>query len=288
VPAGHALSFNTRQLNLSSPINGFIGNQLGTLWSGGCFANTPESPNVLPRHLRPEETSFPIEARVRSYLAVNCAYCHRAGGTAAPAAWDGRSELTLTATGLINGTASNDGGLVANKLVVPGDLTHSIALNRMAATHGFTRMPPLGSNELDEAAITLVGDWIRDGLPVRQTYPDWRLARFGSASSPEGEPTVDADRDGQTNRVEFLAGTLPRNGASAFTLQSSMSGSVLTLSLQLPVNRSFQIETSSDLSAWSLWDGPGNQGLPVAGGAVNLTIPLTGARQFFRATLREN
>ncbi|RYD72667.1 MAG: hypothetical protein EOP84_22765, partial [Verrucomicrobiaceae bacterium] len=127
--AGHALSFNTRQVNLTNILNGFAGNQLTLLHSAGYFSNTPESPNLLPRHLRPSESNFPVEARVRSYLAVNCAYCHQAGGTASPAALDGRPELLLAQTGLINGAASNNGGNAANKLVVPGDAVHSIVLN---------------------------------------------------------------------------------------------------------------------------------------------------------------
>ena len=41
-----------------------------------------------------------MEARVRSYLAVNCSYCHKTGGTA-PSSWDGRPELTLAQTMLV-------------------------------------------------------------------------------------------------------------------------------------------------------------------------------------------
>ena len=167
--AGHALSFTTRQLNLTNTINGFTGNQLTLLHSAGYFANAPGSPNVLPRHLRPDETAYPVEARARSYLAVNCAYCHKDGGTAAPAAWDGRPEITLDATGLIYGAASNNGGSSANRLIVPGDTTHSIVLNRMAVANGFTRMPPLGSSELDQMNIALITEWIATSLPSRQT-----------------------------------------------------------------------------------------------------------------------
>jgi hypothetical protein len=74
--AGHALSFNTRQLNLTNTINGFTGNQIDLLHNHGYFSNIPESSNLLPRHLHPNETQYPLEARVRSYLAVNCSYCH--------------------------------------------------------------------------------------------------------------------------------------------------------------------------------------------------------------------
>ena len=122
-----------------------------------------------------------------------------------PHVWaDMRSQLLVDATGLINGIAVNNGGNTANKLIVPGDLTHSIVLNRMAVANGFTRMPPLASNELDQTNIALVTEWIH-ALPGRQTYADWRLATFGSGNSPAGDPAADPDGDGRDNTAEFLA-----------------------------------------------------------------------------------
>ena len=43
--AGHALSFNTRQLNLENTIHGFTGNQLDLLHGAGYLTNTPAPPN---------------------------------------------------------------------------------------------------------------------------------------------------------------------------------------------------------------------------------------------------
>tara|TARA_B100000676_G_C17753719_1_gene667968 strand:+ start:117 stop:368 length:252 start_codon:yes stop_codon:yes gene_type:complete len=54
-------------------MNGFTSDQLTLLHEGGYLHNQPESPNLLPRHLRPAETEYPVEAHVRSFLAVNCA-----------------------------------------------------------------------------------------------------------------------------------------------------------------------------------------------------------------------
>jgi uncharacterized repeat protein (TIGR03806 family) len=286
--AGPALSFNTRQLNRAATINGFTGNQIDLLRQAGYFANTPEPSNVLPRHVRPDETQFPLEARVRSYLAVNCANCHAPGLAIAPASWDARPHVSLADTLLIQGNATQNGGNPANRLIVPGDVNHSIVLNRIATTNGFTRMPPLGSNELDQANIALLSDWIANTLPSRQTYADWRLAQFGSASSPEGDPAADPDSDQHLNRDEYLSGTPPTTGSTPFAPSLSVTGSALTLSLTLPSDRSFQVETSPDLITWSLWDVPGNQGLPSSGGPINLISPLTGSQQFFRVRLWEN
>jgi len=285
--AGSALSFTTRQLNQPFTMNGFIGNQLDLLAQGEYFANAVPAPNTLPRHLRPDETAYPAEARVRSYLAVNCAYCHMAGGTA-PTQWDGRPHLTLAQTGLINGSAANNGGDPANKLVVSGDVPHSIVYNRVAAANGFTRMPPLGSNELDQTSIALLQDWIATQLPNRQDYTTWRHQKFGSPSSPEGEPQQNPDSDAMANEGEYLTGTDPLNGGSAFTYSLTPGSSGATISFTLPALRSFQIESSTDLTAWTPWNAPGNGGLPVPGVPITITGGVEHPRQFFRVRIWEN
>ncbi|MEQ1859664.1 MAG: PQQ-dependent sugar dehydrogenase [Chthoniobacteraceae bacterium] len=286
-PAGHALSFNTRQLNRTENIHNFIGNQLTLLQNAGYFSNTPESPNLLPRHIRADETQFPVEARVRAYLDVNCANCHMAGGSTPPT-WDARAPLTLAQTGLINGTATQSGVDPLNRLIVPGDTTHSIVLNRVAVTNGFSRMPPLGSNELDPGAIALLTEWINAALPAQQTYAQWRIANFGNDTSPEGDPEFDADFDGKKNRHEFLAGTAPLIPGSSFAPQLSLPGGNVWIDLNLPANRSFQVETSIDLQMWLPWNVPGNAGLPHPGGPASVTGPRIGDQQFFRTRIWEN
>ncbi len=285
--AGYALSFNTRQLNLTNPIFGYPGNQLEILRDNSFFSGLqPGSSNLLPRHLRPDETQFSEEARVRSYLAVNCAYCHRPGGTA-PTAWDGRPEIPLAQTGLINGSVASNNGDPLNRLVVPGSTPHSVLLKRIAATDGFSRMPPLATNVLDQTAINLVTSWIGNGLADYQTYNDWSDSKFGPGS-PDGGPGQDPDRDGASNAAEYIAGTNPSDGASALRPAVSLTGNSVSVDFTLPANRSFTIESSENLRQWSPWDVPGNQGLPVAGGVVGIEAPRTSGATFFRVLLREN
>lgn len=287
--AGGSLSFSTRQLNRYTSINGFAGNQLQLLHSGGYFSNTPDSPNVLPRHLRPDEVGYPVEARVRSYIAVNCAYCHRADGTVSGANWDGRPELTLADTQLINGAVVNNGGNPDNKLVVPGDIVHSVVLNRIAVANGFSRMPPLASNELDQTSIDLVTDWIANYLPTRQTYDEWRLANFGSSSSPQGEPDFDADGDRVRNDSEFVSGTNPLDSSSFLTAEFSTDGTSATVTFNVPENRSAFVETCTDLKSgnWVRWDAPGNDGIPRHAGPVSITGSVSSPQQFFRLRFEE-
>ncbi len=285
---GYALSFNTRQLNLDHEILGFAGNQLQTLKDNAFFSGAdPGPPDLLPRHLRPDETAFSVEGRVRSYLDVNCSYCHQAGGSASTT-WDTRAHLSLAETGLIRGNVSNNGGTSANKLIVPGNITRSIVPKRMAASNGFTRMPPLASNVIDTASVALLESWITGELVTNLTYDAWRLARFGSSSSAEGAADQDPDHDGMDNYSEFLAGTQPKDASSALKPQLVSSGGNVKLSFTLPPNRSFTVKTSSDLGQWTPWEIPGNQGLPVAGGTIELTQPQVEPSRFFRVEIRGN
>ena len=285
--AGHALSANTRQFNMDSIIAGYPGNQLDLFRQEGFFTAEPPSSNILPRHLRPDEMDYPVEARVRSYLDVNCAYCHQTGSST-PTGWDGRAALSLAATGLINGPAVNHGGDPLNKLVVPGDAAHSIVLSRAAATNGFTRMPPLATNQTDSVNIALLTEWIASSLPAKQSYDQWRQGFFGSLTSPEGAPAFDADGDGQTNRHEFLTGSSPRDGAGGFNPQASLAGNSFRLTFTLPADRTATVETSADLGAWSLWDVPGNNGVPRLPGPQILEGPRPASRQYFRVLVKEN
>ncbi len=218
--AGHALSFNTRQLHRDGQFAHLGGNQIRLLHEAGYFSNDPESPALLPRFVRPDETQFPLATRVRSYLAVNCMNCHRAGGTAPPT-WDARPELTMAQTGIVNGHANNDGGDPANRLVVPGDPAHSVILGRLAAANGFTRMPPVGSSLPDPDGIALLTQWIQESLPATAgnvpptAAPDQVSRALGRTLKIPVAALVgnDVDPDGPAPLALLEAGPWSANGA---------------------------------------------------------------------------
>lgn len=206
--AGHALSFNTRQLNLAGSIAGFSGNQLSVLSATGYLAGFDADPATLPRHVRPDESGLSLEARVRSYLDVNCAYCHQSGGTGG-GNWDGRAHLSLLETGLLDGATVEAPLDPAHRLVVAGNVPHSILFNRLAGANGYTRMPPLATTVPDLEAEELIAAWIREEVHPYATYDEWRTANFGNNTSLQGEPGGNPEGDGLDNFGEWVFGTDP-------------------------------------------------------------------------------
>ncbi len=280
---GHALSFNTRQLNLAYAINGYAGNQLETLAVNGFLTNSPDPVATLERHIRPEETQYPLEQRARSYFAVNCSYCHQAGGSVG-GLWDGRAHLTLEETGLINGAAINNGGSPLNQYIVPGDTTHSIVLSRMAGTNGFGRMPPLGTSEIDPADIQLVTEWINTSLPGRPIYQQWRDGFFTALDS-NGDKTADPDGDGVSNYDEYLRGSPPLSGSGAW--QAAIADG--SLRFLRKSNRYYSIQTSNALGQWLPWSIPElESSYKTTDELIEIPLPVDpDGKQFFRFKVSE-
>jgi mono/diheme cytochrome c family protein len=108
--AGHALSFNTRQLNRAG--------QIQSIRDLGYFTTPPAEVNNLPAFATATDNSQSLEWRVRSYLAVNCVQCHQPGG-AALGNWDARPTTPTDSANLINGILADDRGNPANRFAVP-------------------------------------------------------------------------------------------------------------------------------------------------------------------------
>jgi hypothetical protein len=72
----------------------------------------------------------------------------------------------------------------------------------------------------------------------------------------------DADGDGTSNLMEYLAGTDPTDSSSVFRSPPSMSGSTFALPIQTTPGRIYQVWVSKDLKNWNLqetYTGDGTQ-----------------------------
>ncbi len=161
---GFALSFNSRQLNRAFPND--TAHQLTSLAAAGYLDTTAVTPATLPALAPAEDIFSSIEKRARSYLDANCAQCHQPGGLGR-GNWDARFSTATSAAKIVNGLLIENRGDAANRVIVPGDTTHSTLLTRLT-TPGSFRMPPLATNEFDADSIALVSQWIASLAPTRQ------------------------------------------------------------------------------------------------------------------------
>ena len=195
---GLALGFNTFQLNRDQTYGHTTLNQIVALSQMGYLSEPVESVEGLGAMVDPADLAAPLEDRLRSYLAVNCAQCHQPDGPAL-GSWDARFATGISASGIVDGWLVNDQGNPANRVIKPGSPAESMLLQRIR-TLGQGRMPPLASTELDREGLALLELWINS-----------------LAAGPRIRIIVDADgridlvfggQAGRTYRIDH-AGALP-------------------------------------------------------------------------------
>ncbi len=205
---GFALSFNTAQLNRDIEANGIRTNQIAALLMAGYLTNSPPSLFSEPRLAARDEEQASLEWRVRSYLAANCSFCHQPGGSG----WgqfDARLLTSTDAAGLLNGPLLNNRGDASNRVIVPGDLAHSVLLQR-SSTRGAGQMPPLASTVADAKGAALLAEWIES---------------LGGALPPEPEVHVRAVTD--TNGFRLLL-TQPANRVLHLEMKTELTNEFWT------------------------------------------------------------
>ncbi|MFC7335966.1 cadherin domain-containing protein [Haloferula chungangensis] len=230
--AGHALSMNSRQFNLEQMIHGQSGNLLELLSAGGYLRNFSGRADGLPRHHRPEESDVDLETRVRSYLAVNCGYCHMEGGSAPPS-FDARAHLTIHDTGLLYGQPMSEGTPdESDHIIRPGDKPNSSIWNKINARaaingsfNGYSQMPPIGTNRFDTVGIALLAEWIDNHANLAPTPAEGSPngARV-SENAAVGEIIAQANaedpdvRNGISDQSQLRYSMVSGNDAGLFTL----------------------------------------------------------------------
>jgi uncharacterized repeat protein (TIGR03806 family) len=163
--AGHVLGVRTSQLNGPRDSSG---NQLLEWETLGMFeplaARRPDRDQLddTARLVALEDTSAPVETRVRSYWDANCSFCH-GSRSVIRSQWDARFSTPLEAQGVIGAEPVNGPLGDAEWLIAPGDPQRSLLYLRDASSSPGLRMPPLGSRRQDEAYLTLLREWI-EGL----------------------------------------------------------------------------------------------------------------------------
>lgn len=161
VTAKYALGVNTLQMNKDHDYNGVVANQLATLDHIGIFTRKlPEAPEKLLRLVDYHDKNQDLDKRARSYLHANCAHCHRKWG-GGNAEFQLLANLPLADTGTLN-TRPGQGTfeLKDPRILVPGEPDRSLIYYRMGR-RGLGQMPHIASNVVDQDAVDLVRDWIK-------------------------------------------------------------------------------------------------------------------------------
>ena len=262
--AGGALSFHTVQMNRDR-IDGVVTqNQITALSAAGYFSEPVQNVNLL-RALPALTNEFAsIESRARAYLEANCAMCHRP--SEGIGFFDSRVHTPLSQAGIVNGAINSDFGNPLNRLLVPGDPTHSMLLTRIASD-GPGRMPPVSSSVVDTQGVALVTAWINQ-LSGYQTFEEFQLASFGSTNAPGTGPNEDFDGDGASNWLEWLTGTDADDDTDFWAIEGQLTNvaesgvpPVYTIRFERLANVGFEVQWTTSIvqNIWYPLDTPANR-----------------------------
>ncbi len=151
---GAVLGVRTLQLNGSK-----AGDQLSDWLSQDFFSTDIGASSQYPGMPNPLDHSADLEERARSYLDANCAQCHLPGGST-PVVMDLRYETPLAQTGTIDVTPQSATLGINNPAIIRSGDRHSSVLWKRLGTRGVHRMPPLGTERVDQAGLDMLGRWI--------------------------------------------------------------------------------------------------------------------------------
>ena len=160
--SGGTLGPRTRYLNknITYQETGINANQLVTLSSLGVLNQTITDAQT-PSFMTAVEynSGATLDEKARSYLDLNCAYCH-SPGTGNRAEFDLRLINSLEETGLLTAGFSSDLGISGAAIVVEGDASKSLLYHRLNSADPNIMMPPLAKNEIDDEAALMIETWI--------------------------------------------------------------------------------------------------------------------------------
>jgi glucose/arabinose dehydrogenase len=289
--AGGVLGFGTAQLNRDVNRGGGMPevrkNQIQWLIEEGYIANPPRATGHLPVLAAPGDESWSLDYRVHSYLTVNCAYCHQAGGPSR-AQWTGALEVPLNQSGLVGSLALNNlqdiYAMEPTFLVAPGDLKRSSLYRRIAEDAPY-HMPPLATHVLDASAALLIERWIVGSLPGREfTYRQWSDALLKAHPATDLRPEADPDVDGLVNEMEFLLGESPVSPVVAW--RPSLVGTPGNWRMHFirRANLRFEVQSARGVGGpWSAVECPENLWfVGVSDETVEVPLPSSDSSQYFR------
>jgi uncharacterized repeat protein (TIGR03806 family) len=206
VNAGLILGVKTRQLNRQFTYpDGVTENQLHAWNRLGLFDTNLAGTDLkkLPALADATDTKRSLADRARSYLDVNCANCHRPGGTVA--FFDARYDTPLARQNLIDGRVLIDQRIDGARVIALNDPWRSILFMRANTTEAF-KMPTLARNTIDVEGMALLRQWI-ESLPGPKVLPPPEISPPGGTLKMPVDVTLKSE-PGATIRYT-IDGTVP-------------------------------------------------------------------------------
>jgi len=155
-------------LNHDIDFNGTTVNQLQMWQNQSRLTGLPQLDEIA--HAPPlSDTDESLTQRVKGYIDINCAHCHRAEGFASISGLRLGFHIDHTSYqyGICKQPPGWDGGPKGLSYdIVPGDGEHSILLYRQELNSAKDRMPPIGRSLVHTEAIELIKQWIDSLSPT--------------------------------------------------------------------------------------------------------------------------
>jgi len=134
--------------------------------------NLPSTSNTIVDY---NDSSKPLQLRVRSYLDINCSHCHNTNGHC-----DYRPmRFTFTETGLPNGVGLTNMGVCVDtqdiqdfppalsKIITPANPDRSMLFYRLNTDNENYRMPLHGRTLIHQEGVVLIEQWINSLTPCQ-------------------------------------------------------------------------------------------------------------------------
>ena len=117
------------------------------------------------------DTSQPLELRVRSYVDINCAHCHQTNSHCdyRPMRFAFNETTNLANMGVCVDTEDMaDFPPALSKIVTPNNFNRSMLHYRLNTDNESYRMPLLGRSEIHSEGVALIEEWINSLSPCQQ------------------------------------------------------------------------------------------------------------------------
>ena len=182
----------------------------------------------------PHDLSLSLNSRARSYLAANCAHCHRRGGGGTVPA-DLSYSTDRGQMNVVDAEPSQGSFGIGNaKVVASGRPLKSTLFYRMA-TSGSGHMPKLGHWDNDRAGLQLVYQWIASLEPTG-SESEASESEASESEASESEASENAEIGGTSVALEHFVDLIFDDKMTQLQLQAAgekaqASGTPLTAAL---------------------------------------------------------